>query len=40
VIKAFRKIEATGKGAPDSAFAAVLGIPEEILEKPLDASFA
>jgi hypothetical protein len=40
LIQAFRKIEKTGKGAPESAFAQVLGIPDEVLEQPLDVSYA
>ena len=40
LIQAFRKIEKTGKGAPESAFAQVLGIPDEVLGQPLDASYA
>ena len=38
LIKLFREIERTGEGAPESAFAAVLGIPDEVIERPLEAS--
>ena len=38
LIKVFRDIERTGEGAPESAFAAVLGIPDEVIERPLEAS--
>ena len=39
MIKLFRQIERTGKGAPDSAFAAVLGIGDDVIARPLDASY-
>ena len=39
LIKLFRQIERTGKGAPDSAFAAVLGIGDDVIARPLDASY-
>lgn len=35
LIRLFRDIEKTGKGAPESAFSTVLGIPDDILEMPL-----
>ena len=38
LIKLFREIERNGEGAPESAFAAVLGIPDEVIERPLEAS--
>lgn len=40
LVQAFRKIEKTGRGAPESAFAEILGIPKQILQQPLDASYA
>ncbi len=39
LINVFRDIERTGKGAPESAFSAILGIPDEVVEKPLDKSY-
>jgi predicted DsbA family dithiol-disulfide isomerase len=39
LIKVFRQIERTGKGAPDSAFAAVLGIGDDVIARPLDPSY-
>jgi predicted DsbA family dithiol-disulfide isomerase len=35
LVKLFREIEKTGKGAPESAFADVLGIPDTVVEQPL-----
>ena len=36
LIKLFREIEKTGRGAPESAFAHILGIPDEVVESPME----
>jgi len=36
LVNAFRQIEERGEGAPNSVFGDILGIPQEVLERPLE----